>query len=493
MTDDNRDDEAVGSRFDVIVVGSGNAALSAAISAREAGQRVVVLEKAPEPEGGGNSRFTGGLFRAAYAGEGDLRRIVEDLSQDDLNRLAHHRYDQTDYLDDIERLTKGEADMQLARVYVERSLETLEWLRSAGVRFSLGGRHFHGAINPGAAIWVDGGGVSLVEAEKKRCGELGVSFVYGAQVVALLRDREGITGVTCRDPQGGWKEFRAGAVILACGGFEASARLRVAYLGPEWENARVRGTPYNTGDLLAELQGLGVRMTSGWSDCHASPIDVRQPTPEEVDRAEWTARHDYAYGIMVNLNGQRFIDEGEDFRLFTYAKTGRALLHQPDARAFQVFDATRAEFLDKGYAQGTVFHSESLDEAAAQAGIDKDSFLTTVSEFNRASAGRGEVDFSIKDGTGTGDLSPPKSNWARPIESPPFSVYPVTCGITFTYGGVQTNESARVLDGSGKAIQGLFAVGELQGGLFRHNYPGGAGLMKGAVFGRLAGQAAATG
>lgn len=242
--------------------------------------------------------------------------------------------------------------------------------------------------------------------------------------------------------------------------------------------------------MLPALERLGVRFTRAWSDCHATPVHADAPQSGELDNLELKARHDYSYGLLVNRAGRRFVDEGENFRLFTYAKTGRAILRQPGAIVYQVFDARVRDRLDYRYRSGTTHEAESLEALAETLDVNVSAFLDTVRAYNASCTGL-PADFSRLDGLATRELTVPKSNWAQPIDTPPFLGVPVACGITFTYGGVETDTEGRALGPNGAPLPGLFVIGELQGGLFARNYPGGAGLMRGAVYGRRAGRSAA--
>ena len=469
--------------YDVVVVGSGNAGMSAAMSARNGGANTIVIEKAPQESAFGNSRFTGGLFRSYYDDINDMRRLLPDLSEEEWSQLVIPHYSKDDFWRDVMALTYDYADKELTRTYIDKSLDSVAWLADQGVPFLLGGAGAHGKINPGAAVWVDGAGRNLVRREYEISQAKGVEFSFETQCLDLVVEGGVVKGVRVRRGDGE-EEIRASNVVLACGGFSASSQRRAEYLGPDWEQVTVRGTPYNTGDMIPALQRAGAQMSQGWTDCHATPMDISAPPDGgDIERMD-LARHDYPYGILVNIHGQRFVDEGEDFRLYTYAKMGRALLTQPRALGFQIFDQ-KAPLLP-AYSSGTRYEADTLEDLARQAGFSAEGFVETVKQFNTG-ASRDDVQFLVR-GSGSQGIRPVKSNWAFPIDEPPYLAFPTTCGITFTYGGVRTNTEARVLDGRGKPIRGLFSVGEIQGGLFRHNYPGGCGLMRGTVFGKIAGE-----
>jgi tricarballylate dehydrogenase len=309
----------------------------------------------------------------------------------------------------------------------------------------------------------------------------------------VIESEHGITGVRAR--QGAVSiDFAAKTVVLACGGFEANAEWRTRYLGPGWELAKVRGSRFNTGDGLRMALEIGAMPCGNWSGCHSASWDLGAPDVNALALGAVFKRDDFLYGIMVNARGERFVDEGADVRALTYAKMGRAILAQPGQVAWQIFDRKAAHLLTDAYraARATCYRAETLAELANQLdGVDRDALLATVERFNRAVRRDVPFDASKKDGRGTAGLDLPKSNWAVAIDEPPFEAYPVTCGITFTFGGVRIDQGGRVIDVDGAAIPGLYAAGELVGGLFYFNYPGGSGLMAAAVFGRVAGRSAA--
>jgi tricarballylate dehydrogenase len=294
--------------------------------------------------------------------------------------------------------------------------------------------------------------------------------------------------------QGAVQEIRAKAVVLACGGFEANAEMRTRYLGPNWDLAKVRGTRFNTGAGLRMAIAAGARSYGHWSCAHASCWELNAPEyGDPVVRGAYQ-KHSYPFGIMVNANGERFVDEGADYQTLTYARFGREVLAQPGLFAWQVFDQRAIPLLRETYRirQVTKARSDTLEELASKMeGVSAEKFLQTVREFNQAApAGEAPLNPSRKDGLATHGLALPKSNWARRIDRGPFEAYAVTAGITFTFGGVKITTAGEVEDDGGRPIPGLFTAGEMVGGLFYHNYPSGTGLTCGAVFGRTAGRAA---
>jgi tricarballylate dehydrogenase len=345
-------------------------------------------------------------------------------------------------------------------------------------------RVFWGGLHIGT---VDGG-EGLIAGHRAAAARLGVDIVCEHPVDELLLDSRGaIRGV--RGPTG---SVHAPAVVMAAGGFEADPRLRAAHLGPNWDVAKVRGTPYNTGEALEAMLAAGAQAYGHWSGCHSIAWDAAAPATGDRELTNRLSRQSYPVGVVVNRDGQRFLDEGADFRNYTYARYGAEILRQPGAVAAQLFDAQTAPLLRtlEYEAPGVSrVRAETIGELADGLGFDRDGLERTVREFN-AACSDAPFDPAVKDGKATRGIDPPKSNWAVPLAEPPFLGFKVTCGITFTFGGVRT-DGARVLDRSGRAIRGLHAAGELVGGLFFHNYPGGSGLTAGAVLGRRAGASAA--
>jgi tricarballylate dehydrogenase len=488
-----------GDRFDLVVVGGGNAALCAALAAAEGGARVLLCEKAPEPERGGNSFFTAGGFRFTHGGLEDLRRdVLVDLTDEEAAVVDVPAYTRETFRDDLMRLTEGLSDADLADVLIEQSRPTVVWMRRHGVRwilmlgrqsFQVGGRHrLWGGLNVEAV----GGGPGLVQMLYDGAAKLGVEVRYGTKAVRLLVDQRGaVRGLECRGPEG-FYEVSASAVVLACGGFEANPEWRTRYLGPGWELAHVRGTRHNTGDGIRMALDVGAQAFGNWSGCHAVAWDASSPPFGDRRVGDMFQKHSYPLGLIVNVRGERFVDEGADFRNYTYAKYGREILHQPQRLAFQIFDQKVVPLLREEYRIREVTRAEAdtIEELARRLDIDPAGLGRTVGEFN-AAVQPGEFNPAVLDGKETRGVTPPKSNWALPLDTPPYVGYAVTCGITFTFGGLRTTPGAEVLDTEDRVIPGLYAAGEMLAGLFYVNYPGGTGLMAGSVFGRIAGGRAA--
>ncbi len=485
--------------YDVVVVGGGNAAFCAAFAAREGGARVLMLERAPEAENGGNSRFTAGAIRFAYSGIDDLKTIMPDLSEHEIASTDFGAYTEDQFFDDMFRVTKFRADPELVELLVRRSFATMRWLRELGIRFvpiygrqafKVDGRFkFWG----GLTVECSGGGPGLIDSHSRIARSRGIDILYEAAARSLIYDGERVRGVRVRLPNRS-AEVRAHAVVLACGGFEANAEMRAGYLGPGWELAKVRGTRFNTGDGIRMALEIGASPAGNWSGCHAVGWDRNAPEFGDLAVGDGFQKHSYPFGIMVNAQGLRFVDEGADFRNYTYAKYGRVILEQPEQFAWQIFDKKVLHLLRDEYRlrRVTKVAAPTIDELAHKLeGVDAAAFLDTIAAYNAAV--RTDVPFNpnVKDGRGTAGLAVAKSNWANTIDTPPFEAYQVTCGITFTFGGLRIDSGGQVLDNDLRPIPGLFAAGELVGGLFYFNYPGGTGLLSGAVFGRLAGGSAA--
>ena len=485
--------------YDVIVVGGGNAAMCAALSAREGGARVLVLEKAPEAWRGGNGFFTAGGFRFAFKSFDEVCELVGDLSDEEQASMDVPLYTEDGYYDDLMRVTEDLADPDLALTLVRESQPTMRWMRGQGIRwipmfgrqaYKVGGKFtFFGNL----VLEAVGGGPGLIDMEYESAKKVGVDVRFEAKATRLLTDARGtVTGVEIRTPDRATESIAARAVVLASGGFEANVEMRTRYLGPNWDLARVRGTPYNTGDGIRMALDIGAQPWGHWSGCHAVQWDYNAPWHGDRKVGDNFQKHSYPLGVIVNADGRRFVDEGADLRNYTYVKYGREVIKQPRRAAFQIFDQKTIGLCREEYRirEVTKAEADTFEELARKLEIDVEGFVRTMREFN-AAVQPGVFNPAVKDGKGTRGITPPKSNWAQPLDTPPFVGFAVTTGITFTFGGLHITPQGRVLDMEGQPIGGLYAAGELVGGLFYNNYPGGAGLMAGSVFGRIAGRSAA--
>ena len=434
-------------KYDVVVVGGGNAALSAALSAAENGARVAVLERAPEEERGGNSAFTAGTMRAVYAGLEDIKQLVPDLSEAEIAETDFSSYSEEHFFDDMARVTRYRTNPDLCEVLVRGSNEALHWLRRQGVRFIPvygaqsfkvdGKRKFWGGVTVGAV----GGGVGLVDYLYAAAKRAGIHVYYQTEARSLLQTDGVVHGVQT-EIAGRKSDFQARAVIMAAGGFQANAEWRTRYLGPGWDLAKVRGTRYNTGGGIRMAIEAGAQPYGNWSGCHATEWDMNAPDFGDRLVGDRFQKHSYPFCVMVNNDGRRFVDEGADFRNYTYAKYGRVILEQPGQVAWQIWDSKvlhlqRDEYHIKG---ATKLRADTLEALVARMeGVDAKRCLDTLREYNAAV--KKEIPFNpnVLDGRGTQGLPVPKSNWANTIEDGPFEAYGVTCGITFTFGGIKIN------------------------------------------------------
>jgi tricarballylate dehydrogenase len=488
-------------QYDVIVIGAGNAALSAAVSAQENGaQRVLVLEKAPREMRGGNTHWAGAVLRMAFDDPHELSPLLPGIEQDYEDFYEGiSPYTRKDYMDDLLRLTGGRTDPVLSKILVDNSKDTVFWMHAVGEVKMEPAITVAGVKKGNMVVWPRGlvvravhEGVGLSRTWFATAEKRGIEIRYASAATELLLDERGqVNGVKARD-DGGLSTIGAKAVVLGCGGFEANVQMRTQHIGPLVGAAKVRGTPYNQGDGLRMAMAIGAMPWGQWSGCHATPIsaDWGDFAPREyTDRSN---RLSYLYGLMINRKGRRFVDEGEDQNLYTYAKFGRAILAQPGARGYQLFDSKVLHLLEPRYSTSKPIVADTIKELLAQLDIDdKEQALRTVEEFNAAARSNKPFDPTRKDGHGTRGLNPDKTNWASRLDAPPYCAYSVTGGITFTFGGLKIGENAQVIGTDWRPLPGLFACGEMVGGLFYDNYPAGAGLVSGATFGRLAGRSAA--
>jgi precorrin 3B synthase CobZ len=507
------------SECDVLVAGSGNAGFSAAIAAAQAGaKRVLLIDKCPEEWAGGNSYFTAGAYRTVHSGMDDLLPIVNNVDEATAQRIDMEPYTIKDFSDDMKRVCAGRSDPGLSKILVEESNSAVKWLAKNGVRFQLSFNRQAYEVDGRFKFWgglslkTEDGGKGLIKDHQDAARRHGVSVLYSTALKKLNQDSTG--SVTSVIVQSGGRDhvIKAKSVILAAGGFEANPRMRSQYLGPGWDTAFVRGSPYNTGDVLdLAIRDVGAKQAGNWSGCHSVAWDAYAP-PNTGDREasnEFT-KSGYPLGLMLNSEGERFVDEGIDLRNYTYAKFGRAILAQPDHIAFQVWDSRVISLLrDEEYREERVHRitASSIEELAdkcSENGLrNKEKFCRTLHDYNKAVYAHREEspdakwDPAIRDDLSTQSqkiqLPLAKTNWALPLDKAPFLAVKVTCGVTFTFGGLAVNpETTQVISTvTDKEIPGLYCVGEMLGGLFYENYPGGSGLTSGTVFGRRAGTAAA--
>ena len=486
-------------QVDVLVVGAGNAAANAALSAHEAGASVAMLETAPRNARGGNSAFTGGAFRFVYDGVDDLLKLAPDIAELDLGSIDFGTYTEGQYFDDMGRLTEYRCDPELTEVLIGNSYASAVWLRRHGVKFqpALGRQAFKvdGKFKfwGGLACHIHGGGEHLVATLHAALEAAGIPVIYETTAFELLHDDARVQGVRARH-RGHVLELRAKAVVLACGGFESNAEMRARYIGPNWDLAKVRGTRFNQGYGHRMAMDIGAAPAGHWSGAHAVQWDMNAPPFGDLTVGDQFQKHNYPFGVLLNARGERFLDEGKDFHSYTYAAYGHEVMKQPGLFAWQIFDSKINHLLRSEYRipRITKETADTLETLVPKlTGVNPQAALETLRAFNAAS--RPDVAFNpnIHDGLRTTGLPVDKTNWAQKLDTPPFHAYGVTAGVTFTFGGLKVTTEAQVSDTSGLPINGLFAAGEIVGGLYYHNYGSGTGLVAGVTFGRIAGAGAA--
>jgi tricarballylate dehydrogenase len=456
------------SDHDIVVVGCGIAGLCAGVRATELGHDTVILEKAPEENRGGHTQFTES-FRIPTA---DIDLDVEFNVPD---------YSASDFYRDIMKVTNFRADDDLAEVVTEAAAPTFEWLTELGNEWQ------YRAPHPGytaGRVWLDG--EELVDDMVEIFEDAGGEVVYRAEARNLLRNDAGrVVGVDAR-VAGERTRFTGDAVVLAAGDYGSSKEARTRYYGPGYGNMKVRGSRYNTGEAVEAAMDVGAKTDGEWGDAHMAIIDAASPDVE----GGITRIDGYQYGLIINHDGERFVDEGEDARAHTYAKFGRRIFEQPYHEAFIVVDEKRrGDVAHMG--PGRPVSADTLEGLFNRLDVeDVDQAVETVEAFNAACNPTSEYEPNQLDGNATEGLDLPKSNWAFPLDEPPFTGYPVTGGMTFAFGGVAITPEAEVLDTTDTVIEGLFGAGNSTGGLFYNNYPGGTGLTNAAVFGRIAAESA---
>ncbi|KAH8678654.1 hypothetical protein BGZ60DRAFT_555254 [Tricladium varicosporioides] len=505
---------------DVLVVGGGNAGFCAALAAAQAkAGKVLLIDKCPKEWGGGNSYFTAGAFRTVHGGLEDVLPLVNNVNSTTIEAVDLDPYTRDDFLGDLDRVTHGQYDHGLGRELVDGSNGAVKWLAKTGIAFQLSFNrqaykvHDRYKFFGGICLKTQDGGEGLVKSLQKAADDHDIEVMYSTSATKInLNLKTGELDSVLADQVDKSVLIQTKAVVLAAGGFEANPQMRSKHLGPGWENAHVRGTPYNTGGCLEmAIRDISARRKGHWAGCHAVAWDANAPQ-ESGDRKvsnEFT-KSGYPIGITINVEGKRFFDEGSDLRNYTYAKFGRAILAQPNSIAFQVWDSKGIPWLrEEEYRPEVVerIEADSIEELAqkcAEQGLaDPDMFIDTIREYNAAVSQHRkdkpdtEWDPAILDGlstqSATYQLSIPKSNWALSIDEGPFLAVKVGCGVTFTFGGLEVDPKTAgiISDATGKSVPGVFCAGEMVGGLFYENYPGGSGLTSGAVFGLKAGKNAA--
>ena len=484
----------------IIIVGSGNAALSAGIASLEKGAEVTIYEKADKNMAGGNTKYTAGAMRFSYETGDQLIDLLDNPNDERLKDTDFGSYTQENFKKDLLNFNDGRPLSWEQEILVSKSLETIQWLSSHNIKFEpiysrqsfiKDGKHIFWG---GLTLASENEGVGLFNQELSAFLSLGGKIFYDSPITGLFFKHNKVMGVYI-----GEKKIESDSVILASGGFEANDDLRKFFIGKEWLKAKVRGTPHNTGDGLNMALKLGAQKNGLYDGCHATPMDLHMKNYGGLD-LEPKERKNYRkicyfLGIMINEKGQRFLDEGKNFRNYTYAQYGRKVLEQPNHFAWQIFDSKVFDLLYEEYRfhDAHFVEAKTIDELIQKMdGIDKIETKKTIEEFNNSVDTSTTFDPTILDGKSTLGLDIKKSNWAQRIDKGPFKAFPVTGGITFTYGGLKINEHGSVLNNNNEPINGLYACGELVGGVFFNGYPGGSGLTSGAVFGRIAGYGASS-
>jgi tricarballylate dehydrogenase len=476
---------------DTLVIGAGNAGLCAAISSAQAGQSVAVIEKADSKHRGGNSSLTMN-FRFPHETFDFLMSLVDakDLSEDKMAiaQQQYRPYTEADMLRELRECGGESVKVELLSVIARSAKQTIEWLRSLGHKWEFKPHQY--MQQSSLPIRLLGSGEALQRRNFEIAATLGVKIHYEHSLCELLVNSRGVViGATVTSPDG-TKSFHSKRTILACGGFQGNQNLRVQHLGRDWLNIDLRGVPFNTGDGLIAATKIGANTRGAFGKCHATPQSMSITPfvmPGENERSQRSSRYQFNLGITVSSDGRRFCDEGENYSNFVYAQLGGKIVQNANNRACQIFDSTTIRYLQRNYFDPQcLFRAATLEHLGNAMQLNTNNFLREVRLYND-SAATGKPDFSKLDGLATSDLHPCKSNWASPIVCAPFYAAPVKAGLTFTYGGLDIDQHARVLGDDGKPIRNLYACGEIIGGIFGNVYPGGAGLMSGACFGRIAG------
>ncbi|MBU2647483.1 FAD-dependent tricarballylate dehydrogenase TcuA [bacterium] len=486
--------------YDVIIVGGGNTALLTAIRAQEVGaEKILILEKAPKTERGGNGYFTTGLYRVVHSGTKELAELMPTMTEEE-REMEFAPYTADEFFSDYMIGNDGLGDESMMQMIVEESNAAIRWMIKNGIEFEtgsgsmmrVGGKLVHvGRL----AVQCKGAGAGLSDTLYKMIEKKGIELHYETAARKLLTDDTGrIMGVKIQGNKA-VQEVKSKSVVLACGGFESSPSMRAQYLGKDWDLCLVRGGRHNTGDGLNMAMDVGAQPYGNWSGCHAIFIDAESPQPARREDGEKTSKRIYIFGLVVNSRGERFVDEGEDDITMTYSRYGQHALKQAGRIAFQIFDSTGNDIINAmpvdDYVGAPYTKADTITELADMLAIDEETLVKTVEDYNNAIEPGGSLEYhkflGLPHDQQALSITPPKSGNAFALNKPPYYAYAVSCGITFTYGGLKVSKRGEVLNQLDKPIPGLYAAGETVGGLFYTNYPGATGLTAGAIFAKIVG------
>lgn len=468
-------------QYDVAVVGHGISGLSTALTAYEKGANPVILEKSPKEKRGGHTQYAGGLFRFPMENPDDVERVLE------LDRSVE-RYTREDFFEDLMEVSDRQADETLASVLVENAYEAIQWLTDNGLSWHV----VDHSEEPGfgttvGSVQADGEGEAVIRKLTERAEERGIDIHYDTEFRGVVTDSTNVINGARAVGPGGHICYNIPSVVICAGSYVANTEKRTRYFGEDGDAYIVRGSRYNTGEALDGAMEAGAKPAGEWGGAHQVLNDINAPDVE----GGRSRINGYQYGVILNKRGERFVDEGEDFLLKTYAKFGKRVHEQPDQQAFVVFDSS-VDHLVVSQMDSAPVTAETLDRLINHLDInDNETALFTLNRFNEAAPDDPTFDPHTLDGVATEGLDLEKTNWAVSLTEPPYKCFPVVSAITFAFGGLKITSDAKVLDRREKPISGLWAVGNSTAGFFYENYPGGSALTRGATFGRIAGAQAA--